>query len=106
MFRGSGPTPSDADIDLTRALAHVATIALMQSKAVRDAQLLTAQLQQALDSRVVIEQAKGMLAEQVSTDMDEAFARLRRHARAANSMLTDTARAVIEGSLNAGSLEG
>lgn len=105
VFRQPGPSPTDADIDLTRAFAHVATIALVQSKAVRDAQLVTSQLQQALESRVVIEQAKGMLAEQATIDMDEAFARLRRHARRTNSMLTDAARAVVSGSLNASMLE-
>ena len=101
VFRHPGAAPSEADLDLTRALAHVATIALVQSKAVRDAQLLTSQLQEALDSRVVIEQAKGMLAEQGATDMDEAFARLRRHARATSTMLTEAARSVVEGTLRA-----
>jgi GAF domain-containing protein len=101
VFNASAAAPTDEEIKLTRALAHVATIALLQKRAITDAQLLTAQLQEALDSRVIIEQAKGVLTEQAQIDMDEAFARLRRHARDHNLLLTNVAQAVATRTLRA-----
>lgn len=102
---GTSP-PTDEDTTLTRALAHVATIALLQTRAIHDAHLLTTQLQDALNSRIVIEQAKGMLTEQAHIDLDEAFARLRRHARHHNLLLTDVAHAVAGRTLHAQDLSG
>jgi AmiR/NasT family two-component response regulator len=59
--------------------------------------MLIEQLQSALTSRVIIEQAKGMLAERTGLSTEQAFAALRRHARAGNHRLSDLARAVIDG---------
>lgn len=59
----------------------------------------------ALNSRVVIEQAKGMVAERLGLEMEQAFARLRTHARNHNLRLADVARDVIEGTLGAAALD-
>ncbi|MEO5898626.1 MAG: GAF and ANTAR domain-containing protein [Ilumatobacteraceae bacterium] len=98
MFVSVPRAMSDADIALARALADVATIALVQDQATRAAAVREAQLQHALDSRVVIEQAKGMIAERAQLDLDAAFGRLRSHARSNNAKLTDLARRIVDGS--------
>ena len=84
-----------------RALADVATIAILQQRAASEAQRLNEQLDHALNSRVVIEQAKGMLAERSGLDMAQAFSRLRGYARSHNLRLADVARAIVEGTLSA-----
>ena len=89
----SGPLAVD-DLGAAQALADVATIALIQQRAAEDARILNDQLQTALTSRVVIEQAKGVLAERAGLTMDVAFDRLRRYARAHQRRLTDVARTV------------
>jgi GAF domain-containing protein len=80
-----------------QALADVATIGLIGERATRAQDLLTEQLQLALNSRVVIEQAKGMLAERHTISVDEAFGVMRAYARRNNHKLTDVAHAVIDG---------
>jgi GAF domain-containing protein len=94
-----------ADIDAAQAMADVATIAILQHRAAHEAQLLNEQLNQALNSRIVIEQAKGMLAERLGIDMEQAFVRLRHHARNHNLHLVDVARNIIEGTLTASALD-
>lgn len=86
---------SDEDLALARALAHVGAIALVTNKATADAAEVNAQLQTALDSRVLIEQAKGLLSEQAGIDMDTAFVLLRRYAREHNTRLQDLAQALV-----------
>ena len=88
-----------ADIDVAQALADVATIAVLQHRAALEAQVLNEQLNNALNSRIVIEQAKGIVAERRSLDMEEAFAALRNHARNHNLRLADVARRVIDGTV-------
>jgi len=70
-----------ADIEVAQALADVATIAILQHRAALEGQLVNEQLQMALNSRIVIEQAKGMAAERLGLNMEQAFATLRNHAR-------------------------
>jgi GAF domain-containing protein len=86
------------------ALAEVATAGVLAERAVREQRNVAAQLQAALSSRVIIEQAKGMLAERGRISPDAAFELLRRHARGANQRLGDLARAVVDGKLDTGLL--
>ncbi|MDQ1711068.1 MAG: hypothetical protein QOE45_518 [Frankiaceae bacterium] len=90
------PVPA-ADQRLAQALADVATIGILQRRSVHRSSMMAEQLQHALNSRIVIEQAKGVIAERKGVDMDAAFAALRRHARDHNLKLTEVARAVIQG---------
>ena len=92
---------NEQDLSLGQALADVATVALVQDRAVTDRDSLNVQLQTALSSRVVLEQAKGLLAQQGDLDMSEAFRFLRRYARDHNQRLTDVARAVVSRTLTA-----
>ena len=94
----------DADMSAARALADVATIAILQHRAMLEAQVVNAQLNNALNSRIVIEQAKGVISERATVDMEEAFRRLRQHARNHNVRLADVARGVVDGTLAAEAL--
>ena len=82
---------------LGQALADVATIGILQQRAIHDSAILAEQLHTALNSRVVIEQAKGALSAHGGMDMHQAFTALRNHARAHNLRLSDLARTVAEG---------
>jgi transcriptional regulator with GAF, ATPase, and Fis domain len=88
---------ADDTIRLGQAMADVATIGLLQARAIHDRQALAEQLQTALDSRVVIEQAKGVIAERRQLDMDASFTLLRGTARTNNRRLSELARAVVDG---------
>lgn len=94
-----------ADADGAQAFADVATIAILQHRAAREAQAVNEQLQHALNSRVVIEQAKGMVAERARVDMEQAFHWLRTHARNHNLRLVDVAAGIIDGTLAAWALD-
>ncbi len=93
------------DLVAAQAFADVATIAILQQRAVAEAQVVNEQLTHALNSRVIIEQAKGMVAERTNLAMDRSFDRLRGHARNHNLRLVDVARDVIAGTLPADSLD-
>lgn len=82
MFGPHAGPMDDADVSLIQALADIATIGLLQERAISRGELLTEQLQSALNTRIVIEQAKGALAQLHGESPDEAFARLRTYARA------------------------
>ena len=99
---GTTPGAFDAD-DLisAQAMADVATIGILQQRAITEARILAEQLQSALNSRVVIEQAKGIVAERMGLNVDESFAVLRTYARSHNQRLADVARNVISGTLTA-----
>jgi GAF domain-containing protein len=84
-----------ADVPIVQALADVAAIALLQERTIRRGEALTEQLQSALNSRIVIEQAKGAVAQAQGISVDEAFARIRGYARRHNRKLTEVALAVV-----------
>jgi len=97
LFR-AGPGAFDpADVRVGQALADVATISLLQARNMRHSDTLNEQLQTALNSRVIIEQAKGKLAERLGLDMDQAFNLLRESARTSNRRLSDLAQALVNG---------
>ncbi|WP_308314202.1 GAF and ANTAR domain-containing protein [Streptomyces sp. GbtcB7] len=98
LFRAT-PGPFDlAATPLAQALADVATISLLQQRSSRRSTVLNEQLRTVLNSRVLIEQAKGKLSERQSIDMEQAFTALRGYARSHNRRLSDVARVFIDGS--------
>jgi GAF domain-containing protein len=90
----------EADVIVARAFADLATLSIVQHRATAEAQRLNEQLSGALTSRVVIEQAKGVISERASVDLAEAFSRLRNYARNSNLRLTNVAEAAVDGTLD------
>jgi transcriptional regulator with GAF, ATPase, and Fis domain len=97
LFRAEPGPLEPAGLRIAQALADVATIGLLHERNVRRRETVAEQLQAALTSRVIIEQAKGKLAERLSIDMDRAFTIIRDHARSTNQHLTDVARDFVTG---------
>ena len=95
VFRADDRRLSDEERRVARALCDIATIGLMQERAIRRAEELTEQLQFALNSRVLIEQAKGVVARTLDIGVDDAFEVLRGYARQHRRRLTDVARDVV-----------
>lgn len=103
----SGPVViSEPDAHLAQALVDVATIGLLQQRAARGADHLNEQLQHALTSRVVIEQAKGVMAERASVEMDTAFAWMRTYSRGRHLRIADVARAIVDRTLSLDEVRG
>jgi len=94
-------TLSDTDVDLGQALCDIATVGLLQERTVRQAEVLAEQLQSALNSRILIEQAKGVLSERAGITVDAAFTLMRTHARSNQRQLGAIAGAVIDGTIAA-----
>jgi GAF domain-containing protein len=101
IFHTVGAQLDDHDVALAQALADIATIALLQRRALTSSELLSEQLQEALNDRVIIEQVKGLLAERGQLDVDSAFGLLRQYCRASRLPLTRTARQIISGERDA-----
>ena len=99
LFGASPGRLSDADITACQGMAHIATISLLSRRAVGQSHEIIGQLQYALNSRIVIEQAKGVVAERAGIGPDEAFQRLRRYARGRNLRLDEVARDTVHGKL-------
>ena len=95
---GTGVGAVDEDtLRLGQALADVATIGILQARAAVQRDALAAQLQTTVNNRVVIEQAKGVIAERRHLDMDQALVVLRTRARNGNREMSAVARAIVEG---------
>ncbi|MBP1134423.1 GAF domain-containing protein [Arthrobacter sp. PvP023] len=92
--RETGPLSAD-DAAIAQAFADVATITLLQERAARESAIINEQLQRALNSRIQIEQAKGVISHTANVDMNRAFSMLRDYARAHNQTIYDTAAEVI-----------
>ena len=104
LFRAGEGALNEADLVAAQPFADVATIAVLQHQAASEANALNEQLTFALNSRVAIDQAKGMVAERLTVGIDDAFAQLRTYARSRNLRLVDVARDVLDGSLAASEL--
>lgn len=104
LFRIDDSPLGHDELSAARAFADVATIAVFQHQAATDAQTVNTQLNHALNSRVTIEQAKGMLAERAGIDVEEAFRWLRGHARNNNLRLASVAQDLLDGTLSHESL--
>jgi GAF domain-containing protein len=106
FFRETDTPLNTIDVVVAKGLADVATIAILQHQSSLDAKVLNTQLNKALNSRIIIEQAKGMVSQATNCDVDQAFARLRTHARNHNERLTALASAVVEGRVRPQDLDG
>jgi GAF domain-containing protein len=106
LFRAEPGRLSRPDVTTAQALADIATIAILQHQATSESRAVTEQLRSALDSRIAIEQAKGVIAERAGVDMAEAFARLRTYARANQRLLAEVAQEIVDGKLSTAALIG
>ncbi len=104
LFLNRPGTLTPDDLALGQGLADIATIGLLQQRAINEHQVLAEQLQGALQSRVLIEQAKGVLAERHNLDMPQAFDTMRGHARTSGTRLLDVAAGIIDGTLDEATL--
>jgi len=105
LFRTDEGAMDTVDVLAGQALADMATIAILQHRSAIESQLLNEQLNFALNSRVLIEQAKGVLSERADIDMEEAFSRLRNYTRNHNVQLVDVAQQVIDRTLHTAALD-
>ena len=105
LFRTDVGELAPEDVVVAQGLADIATIAILQHQSSLSAKLLNDQLSFALNSRIIIEQAKGMISQSLDCNMDDAFTRLRTHARNRNIRLTDVATNVVGGGLRISDLD-
>ncbi|HEX6286227.1 MAG TPA: GAF and ANTAR domain-containing protein [Acidimicrobiia bacterium] len=99
LFLTEAEDLSDEDLTVAQALADLATIAILQDRSTIDDRTLISQLRTALETRVLIEQAKGIVAHEAGLNMDEAFGHIRNHARNNNERLRDISAAIVSGDL-------
>lgn len=95
LFHSATGQMGQSDVEAAQAFADVATIAILQHRAALEIQVVNTQLNEALTSRIMIEQAKGMVAQHQSLNMEQAFLALRNHARNHNLRLLDLAQSII-----------
>ncbi len=105
LFHRDAGKMRQVEIEAAQAVADIATIAILQHRATLEAQVVNGQLNLALNSRIVIEQATGMLAERRDVHVEQAFAALRNHARTHRLRLIDVAQGVIDGTLAPSALD-
>lgn len=91
----AGSSLNDADVQIAQALADIAAIGLLQERAIRRGELLTEQLQGALNTRIMIEQAKGVIAQANAVTVDVAFELIRSYARRNNRRLSEVAEVIV-----------
>lgn len=96
LFRNATGPLSTEDAALAQAFADVATISLLQERALRESTMVNEQLQRALNSRIVIEQAKGVIAHTANVSIDDAFGLLRSYSRSHSQPLSETSQSVVE----------
>lgn len=104
LFTDLEVTLSEEDIAIGQAMADIATIGLLHERTLREQTIVSEQLQVALNSRVLIEQAKGVLGARAGIGVSEAFTRMRSYARHTGATLTSVATAVVDRSLDASTL--
>jgi len=100
LFKATTGEPGADSVRAAKAMVDVATIGLIQARVAREQEVLVEQLQTALHSRIVIEQAKGFVAERLGVDVSSAFALLRGYARSRERRLTEVAGEVVTRSAN------
>lgn len=100
LFTGKEAPMHADDLALGQAMADVATIGLLHERTLHEQTVPSEQLQTALHSRVLVEQAKGVLSARSGIDVDEAFTVMRSHARTHGRALTSVAQAVVDGSID------
>jgi GAF domain-containing protein len=100
LLRTSTEPMDEADVIVARAFADLAAVSIVQHRASAEALRVNEQLSNALNSRIVIEQAKGVLSERAGIDLAEAFRRMRAYSRHGNYRLTDVARSAVNGTLD------
>jgi GAF domain-containing protein len=105
LFRAETGSLTTDDVAVAQALADLATIAILQHRAAFEANVLNEQLSEALRSRIVIEQAKGVIAEREGLAVAQAFARLRSYARGHNLRLAELSRGVVAGTIDPSTLD-
>jgi GAF domain-containing protein len=99
LFSSRRGALNDDDIAVAQAMADIATIGILQERVIRDGRALSSQLEFALESRVAIEQAKGIVAEHNRVNVDQAFALIRGFTRDHNRLLSETARQIVDGTV-------
>jgi GAF domain-containing protein len=105
VARGAALDFDDDDAAALRQLADVVTSSLVRERTLREALAVTAQLEHALQARVVIEQAKGMVAAELAITVDEALDRMRRFTRGRQLRLADVASDIVARELPIGALD-
>jgi transcriptional regulator with GAF, ATPase, and Fis domain len=99
LFRDHEGALNASDATSAQALADVATISVLQERTIRDSSIVRDQLQRALDTRVVIEQAKGVISHTHHLDMEAAFRLIRKHARLTGTPLSEIAAGIVDGTV-------
>ncbi len=100
LFRTEPGWLSETDLSIGQAMADVATVGLIQERTIAVSELLATQLQTALNSRIQLEQAKGVLAQRTGLPMAQAFTLMRDYARSRGQRLGDVAAHIIDGSID------
>ncbi len=104
LIRATTGVLDEGELAAAQALADIATIGILHHRAAEESRLLTEQLHYALNSRIVIEQAKGVVSQRLELDMDTSFTTLRNYSRSHNRRLVDVAHEIVDRELPAAAL--